>query len=229
MFQNTESAQQLDYDIVVVHAENYEDVLNSLRRNFFLDGPLNSSLNLVASSEPGACPELEQFAISSLKQNLSLMALSRDHKDILGVAINSRGVPDDLKNLEQRARDCTNPKFKLILGLLVHVEQKSDMFRRFEVETTFETTILSVEKECRGKGIATELLRESLQLARRLGFPLFRIDCNSEFTARAVAKLGLHVVFTMRYDEYRPFSDQEAPLQPAAPHHDVRAMAMMLK
>ncbi|KAF4526191.1 hypothetical protein B566_EDAN001875 [Ephemera danica] len=222
-----EQVPKRSYDIVPVRPENFNDVMDFLRHNFFLDEPLNVHLKLVPSSEPGACPELEQFSMSSLEQGFSLMAVAPDGR-VMGVCLNAVSHPGDVEELEKLALECPNQKFKIILGILAHVEKQSDVHNRFNVKTVFEVPILSVDSSCRGQGIATALLNGSLQLARRLGYPLFRIDCSSEFTARAVAKLGLHVVFSMRYDEYKPFPDQEAPLQPAAPHHEVKAMVMAL-
>jgi GNAT superfamily N-acetyltransferase len=163
----------------------------------------------------------------ALGQGVSLMAVAPCGR-VIGACLNGISQPGDVEELEERAVTCPNLKFKLILGLLAHVEKQSDVHHRFDVENVFEVPMLSVDSAWRGQGIATALLSGSVQLARRLGYPLFRVDCSSEFTARAVSKLGLYPVYTMRYDEYRPSEDMEPPFHPEPPHHEVKAYVMPL-
>jgi GNAT superfamily N-acetyltransferase len=182
----------------------------------------------VPSSEPGACPELEEYATNSLKEGMSLMAITPS-KRILGVSINSTGHPTDLESLENLTHNCSNSKFKIIAGILTHMEKQSDIFNRFGVEKTFEMGILSVDRSCRGRGIGAALLERSIELARKLEYPLFHVDCTSAFTTRAVVKLGLQKVYSIRYDEYKPSPYDEPPLRPPSPHKEVASYVLTLK
>jgi len=88
--------------------------------------------------------------------------------------------------------------------------------------------ILSVDNKCRGQGIATALLRSSVDLASTLNIPLVRVDCSSKFTAMAVAKLGLQPVYHLKYSSYQPADLDHAPFNPAYPHDEVASYVKRL-
>ncbi|KAF4531908.1 hypothetical protein B566_EDAN000937 [Ephemera danica] len=217
------------FDIVSVESKNFNEVMDFLRHHFFIDEPLNACLQLVANSEPGTCLELEQVMLSHMEQNLSLMAVNRINSHVMGVCLNVIAHPGDMEQLEKSFKDSPNKKLKILLELLTHVDKISDVYNRFNVQKVFEISILSVGSCCRRQGIGSALLNDSLELARRLDHPLVRVDCSSAFTARALDKLRFQVVHLLRYDEYKPSSDEESPLQPTDPHREMITMCMVLK
>ncbi|XP_059469083.1 arylalkylamine N-acetyltransferase 1-like isoform X1 [Neocloeon triangulifer] len=216
-----------NYEIVRVKPEHFEDVMDFLRRNFFLDEPLNVCIQLVGDSRPGSCPELEEFSMGALQQGISLMAVSPEGK-VLGAVLNAISQHEDIEELQLLAETCPNPKFKLILGLLAHIEKEADVHHRFDVDRVFEIPMLSVDSNCRGQGIATALLKSAVEMASSLNVPLVRVDCSSKFTAMAVAKLGLEPVYHMKYNTYRPPGVENPPFNPAYPHDEVASYVKRL-
>ncbi|CAB3381515.1 Hypothetical predicted protein [Cloeon dipterum] len=221
------SSSSRGYEIVRVKPEHYEQVMDFLRHNFFLDEPLNVCVQLVGDSRPGTCPELEEFSMGALQQGLSLMAVSPDGA-VLGCVLNAVSQHEDIEELQRLADECPNPKFKLILGLLAHIEKEADVHHRFDVERVFEIPMLSVDSNCRGRGIATALLRDAVELATSLNVPLVRVDCSSKFTAMAVAKLGLEPVYNLKYNTYLPPGAEQPPFNPAYPHDEVASYVKRL-
>lgn len=56
------------------------------------------------------------------------------------------------------SKDCANPKFAKILGLLHYVSQEADVFGQFpDVQRILNISILSVDSNWRGRGIARAL------------------------------------------------------------------------
>lgn len=132
MLQSAKDAgsQNARYEVVRAKPEHFDDVMTFLRHNFFLDEPLNVCIQLVTDTRPGACPELEEFAMGALQQGLSLMAVSPEGR-VLGVVLNAISQHEDIEQMPEMAEQCPNPKFKLILGLLAHIEKQADVHRRY--------------------------------------------------------------------------------------------------
>jgi arylalkylamine N-acetyltransferase len=58
-------------------------------------------------------------------------------------------------------------------------------------------------------------------LAQELGIPLVRVDCTSHFSAKAVARLGFHCVYTLSYSDYLN-PEGEPVFVPELPHTCVK-------
>lgn len=59
-----------------ISSKYYDDVIEHLRQTFFADEPLNKAVHL---TRPGqGHPLLEQHSLSTLKDNVSIMAISND-------------------------------------------------------------------------------------------------------------------------------------------------------
>lgn len=82
-----ENETTMDYHIRTITAEAKPKVLAFLRRFFFRDEPLNQSIGLIPEGENSTCVELEGYSMSSVEQNLSLMAVSSTGA-IVGVQLN---------------------------------------------------------------------------------------------------------------------------------------------
>nr|CAD7442250.1 unnamed protein product [Timema bartmani] len=152
---------------------------------------------------------------------LSLGAFSSSGK-LVGVSLNGSNEPGHIPEMEAKVVNCTNSKFQKILNLLTCVEKEADVFTRFpDVHKILEVRILAVDEAWGGRGIGTKLLDMSRQIAIQNGFPLFRVDCTSHYSARAVAKLGLSCIYTLLYKDHKN-QDGSPVFNPAHPHNEVK-------
>nr|CAD7431113.1 unnamed protein product [Timema monikensis] len=152
---------------------------------------------------------------------LSLAAFSSSGK-LVAVCLNGSNEPGHIPEMEAKVVNCTSPKFQKILNLLTRVEKEVDVFTRFpDVHKALEVRILAVEKAWGGRGIGTKLLDMSRQIAIENGFPMFRVDCTSHYSARAVAKLGLSCIYTLQYKDHKN-QDGFPVFNPAHPHNEVK-------
>ena len=67
----------------------------------------------------------------------------------------------------------SDEKFKTIFGLLYKVNEKIDLFSKYNTDDLFECRILSVDDRFRGKGLANMLVEASLETARNFNFKVF--------------------------------------------------------
>lgn len=216
-----------EYDIVPITPKDSEKVLEHLRKFFFLEEPLNINIKLLGENGDERCPELESYCVGTIPEGLSLMAVSRTGK-VIGVSLNGSHEPGHLDEMQSNADNCPNLRFRKILQLLVAVERGSDVFTKFpDVDKLVEVRIISVDSALRGRGIAKALLEKSRELAKQKGYPLFRVDCTSNFSARAVARLGLECVYELRYEDY--CKNGQPVFQPALPHTEVKSYVQRLQ
>ena len=80
---------EMGYRIEMIRKEDKPRVIKFLRRFFFRDEPLNHSIQLIPDEEDGTCLELEEYSLSALDDNLSLMAIATNGS-IIGVQLNGK-------------------------------------------------------------------------------------------------------------------------------------------
>jgi GNAT superfamily N-acetyltransferase len=214
------------YQIRKATTADVEKVTQMMQRSFYRDEPLNVAVGLMKDTE--TCPELENFFLEKLSDGLSLIAVG-PNGDVVGACINGCHEPGDVQQMEVDADVCPNPKFRKILKFLAFVDRRADVFGKFpEISKLLEITMVAVDDNWRGKGIATALLDRTRQIAPELGFTLIKADCTSYFSALAMRKLGAQCVFSMKYADYcAPDSDQPV-FQPEYPHTAVQTFVQTL-
>ncbi|XP_022193040.1 dopamine N-acetyltransferase isoform X2 [Nilaparvata lugens] len=202
--------------IVKISNKDGERVLQFLRKFFFMDEPLNIAVGLL--DEPGStCSELEQYCIDSIPDGVSFMAVN-SRGEVIGICLNGVDVRGKSEDEDSKNFECTNPRFGKILGLLQDVGKQSDVFGQFpDVDRMLEVRIISVDDAYRGQGIAKALIEKTRLEGEKMGIPLMRVDCTSAFSAKAVARLGFHCVYTLQYADYLDKQGQRV-FDPPSPH-----------
>lgn len=71
---------------------------------------------------------------------------------------------------ESRLLEMSDEKFKAIFSLLYGVNEKIDLFSKYDVDELFECRILSVDETFRGRGLASILMNDSMEAAKNSGF-----------------------------------------------------------
>ncbi|XP_022918320.1 arylalkylamine N-acetyltransferase 1-like [Onthophagus taurus] len=207
-----------DYSIKPIKEEDYNNVIRFLRKFFFRDEPLNTYVKLL-DDENGTCPELEEYSVQTIKDGISLMAVSASGQ-IIGVCLN--GIIRRNENRENCNDDNDNDvhgneKFLKIIRFLRYADKMSEIFEKFtDVDKVLCVKILSVDGSFRGRGIAKQLMDRTRQIAKEEDFGLMRGDCTSYYSARALARLGFECVYTLKYEDYTEFG--EVTFSPSPPH-----------
>lgn len=127
-----------------------ERVIIFLRKFFFQDEPLNVNVKLLESQT--TCIELEDYSLQSIKDGVSVMAIN-ETDDIVGVCLNGISGRDDA--IEDDQTECKNEKFAKIIKLLDYVDKEVNIFDRYpDIDKMLIIKIISVDTNCRGRGIA---------------------------------------------------------------------------
>ncbi|KOB69112.1 N-acetyltransferase 2 [Operophtera brumata] len=176
-------------------------VILHLRDNFFADEPLNKAVSLCKRGEPHA--ELEQLCLATMDDRLSIAAIQDD----------------------QNVQKCEDPNYHKIFNILYTVSRDLDIFNTFKVETLMECRIVSVDAAARGRGMAKELIKRSIELALEHEFRLFKVDATGHYSQRICRSLGMAELKKVSYEDY---TDElgEPIFRIPAPHH---ALCIMVK
>ncbi|XP_058837088.1 arylalkylamine N-acetyltransferase 1-like [Topomyia yanbarensis] len=219
------SSKEPNLRLEVITSKYYDDVINHLRRTFFADEPLNKAVNL---TRPGQGHRLlELHSLTTLKDNISIMAISHDG-EIAGVALNGilHGNSDIEKSLD-KLNDINDENFKKIFKLLYEQNYRINLFKQFDVDKIFEIRILSVDSKFRGQGLAKILLKKSEELALERGFQVMKTDATGAFSQRVVSSLGFITKGEIKYTDYLDSNgDQIFVVEP--PHEKLKIMCKVI-
>lgn len=86
------------------------------------------------------------------------------------MALNGTLKKGEREEAERRLAELNDEKFKTIFGLLYKINDKIDLFAKYNVDELFECRILSVDENYRGKGLASLLMTDSIKIAKDAGF-----------------------------------------------------------
>jgi hypothetical protein len=106
------------------------------------------------------------------------MAIDPKTDNLLGVSINVEAKKEDANaTLEEILATYDNPKFKHILTVLYNVNVVAgDIFADMETDVFFDIKMVTTDKNQRCGGLATDLLRRSVELGRNLGFKAVKTE-----------------------------------------------------
>lgn len=136
------------------------------------------------------------------------------------MALNGILKKGEREEAERRLAELRDEKFKTIFGLLYKVNEKVDLFAKYDVDELFECRILSVDENHRGKGLANILMADSVKTAKDAGFKVFKADATGAYSQSVCSKHGFQV------EAETPYIDLEESIRPAPPH---RALKLMVK
>lgn len=199
-----------------------EKVLQLLREHFYPDEPLCQSCGIHDEED-------EKFAIGIIKHGLCNIAEVFDASHPDGYIIGCRLSYPSIKEERSAKFEDTIPTtpFQKIVAFLGMLSAKSNVFDRFNVERIAQGHMLTVHKDFRGKGIAKQLYVENIELARKLGYPMYVCDCTSLFSAKLCEKLGMELTATLQFDEFSD-ANGNAYYSPPPPHDYARSYALRL-
>lgn len=110
------------------------------------------------------------------------MAIDPTTDSLLGVSINVVAKKEDENmTLEEIHEKYCHPKFRHILTVLYRVNQAAgDVFKEMETDMFFDIKMVTTDKTQRRGGLATDLLRRSVELARNLGFKAVKTEATGK-------------------------------------------------
>ncbi|XP_049768960.1 uncharacterized protein LOC126106647 isoform X1 [Schistocerca cancellata] len=213
----------------------FQEVLDHVTPIFLRDEPLSHSFPPCTTGRRER--DFRQYAMEQLRSGLSVMATDGPGGPVVGSCLNrpfSKQYLAAACGQQPEAGDLPeDPLVPNVVRLLTTVHRQLDLFSAFGVDEIFELGLASVEPTHVGRGIASRMMRCSLELAAQRGLRAAKGDCTGVASARAAVRAGMSVVFRLPYASYAPagrvvfhatgeanpeLTVVAARLQPAPPH-----------
>lgn len=185
--------------------------------NYFPDEPICKSEHAEIDGK-----NLDKI-VKCLEYGTCTLAEDCDGK-LIGVRLAEPSLPTDIESYNVK-----NPKTYLekLWVFLYKIAQEANTFEKYRVEKVMHSMLLGVDKDYRSKGLGTQLYRENMKLAKKLGYSLYTCDCTSLYSAKACLNLGFDIVYEMPYADYKDENGVQI-FKPHPPHDKIRVFAKLL-
>jgi len=187
----------------MIQPSDYPSVLLHLRNNFYRDEPLCRHIGY----EDSMADDFDEYIMGVLtSSNLSFLVLDKATNKIAGVRISSINRKDDhpeIPNIKNKEK--TGP----ILGILLRLSEDAKMFERYlEIDHYVEFVMVSVDKEYRGFGLATEIYDRAFKMLTAMNFPLIKCVFSSPYTQKIARKRGFYELGKINFLDWKDENDQ---------------------
>ncbi|CAG7819229.1 unnamed protein product [Allacma fusca] len=88
-----------------------------------------------------------------------------------------------------------------LICILDMAEEKANLYEKCKVEHYADWLLVSVEKKYRGRGLAQELYKRSVHLAKERGLPLIKCVFSSPYSRKAGANLGFEELSSFNFTD----------------------------
>ncbi|XP_075168790.1 arylalkylamine N-acetyltransferase-like 2 [Haematobia irritans] len=209
-------------EIKVIKPKDLDRVEEFLMENFLRNAPLSSCPPV---KEPSA-EDKEKIRKCIEIYGCSLMALEGD--TLVGVFVampkNRSSIDEYFENAQQLGK--TN-KYGQIMQLLGEINRDAGIFDRYGVDEILYLYIASVASSHGGRGIAAQMTRELMRLAKEWNYKVLSMDCSSYYCTRVCERLGLECLNTVVFEDYKDESGNPI-FKPALPHRAMKTFAQRL-
>ena len=206
---NLESLEMSDYTIKIITEDMVEDVMDFIWKNFFPDEPLTRSLEL----KPGFL--VDTWCKPHIASGSSLAAVD-SQGELLGVRLGKILTSSDWK---ERFLDTNYVAKKTFLAIawftkactdantLILLKDKIgyDVWKfmdRVKSKKVYEALLICTKKEGRQRGLGTELVAKSLELAKEHSCEYMYVFVTGNYSAKIFDKLEFGCEGEQRYDEF---------------------------
>lgn len=206
-----------NYFIRVAEDSDESEIQDFTVRHFSTRNPLE-----MAHPDKSDPHEIDSFFADAIKSKFVLMAIESSTQKLIGVLIAEPADPSSLEELKTIAASPGNQKRTDILNFLIYVEEKANIFQRFDVKEVLYIHIVGVHPDHTRQQIARKLFETSIDSARSRKYKLVCTDCTSLYSAKVAASVGMEHVSTVTYDEYNNYLGTNL-FTPVQPHTEIKS------
>merc|ERR1712080_195620 len=211
---------ELGIEISVVPEERADEAIQFMFDHFYPDEPISRSLGF--GQPGGGTPKIIKWILSylykneAIKQGTSLMATDKDGK-MIGLRLGAKQIKKkalfQYKILEWYAWLLPFFVWEFLFGKIAHslrlmrevgTMPPAKTFQLLGCEQFYEGFSVVVAKDARVRGLGTELVRRSMELAENHGCEYMHIMATGEYSSKIFFRLN----FTLENEyEYKNFKD----------------------
>lgn len=197
-----------------------DNILDFIRKHYYPEEPLTLGNEPMCQSV-----EDEEFSVSEISHGTTVVALDDDK--IVGCLLSGPTDQDEAANLYQEAVESNDRKWSEILRLEAFLEERANLYARYNVTKVLHVSVMGVDRRMRGKSIGSNLLSKCFEVGRILGYPLVSLDCTSIYSIQMAEKLQLECISQLAYSDYRDGNGRQV-FQPPLPHTHIKTFVKLL-
>jgi len=198
------------WSYAVVGPRHVEVVSKLLYATYHPDEPLTKHLGLCTGLN--SLGEVDRKVEKLLAKNLTLLAYTGEGVPV-GVAVNNACMEYEMDKTLEEALAEVEASYRPIQAIHHQLRQANQhIYKEIGTNKLLAIRMVGVEPECRGQGIATNLIRRSILLAGCLGFSGIKAEATGKFGRKAFATVGMIPANSIRYADFefngeKPFAE----------------------
>jgi GNAT superfamily N-acetyltransferase len=208
--------------IRVATKEDYDDVLDCLRKYYYDEEPIT-----ISHPEPGHTRDDEEFTMSFIKYGTVLIATDDENGKVVGALSAGPIEHGDADAMIEAAKTTETKKWREISLLLAYIEKKADVLHRFDIPKALHVHALGVHHDYRGQKIGDKLFQACFENGKKLNYAMVTTDMTSIYSIKIAERIGMECVSQMTYDEYNK-SIGEDLYQPKHPNFEIKTFIKKL-
>ncbi|XP_011179093.2 uncharacterized protein LOC105210064 [Zeugodacus cucurbitae] len=231
-----------EFEVRSLTKADLPQALEVLDKSFFLceSACIGSEVNLPENAQ--ARGELRELCRIAADDGVSLVAKHVESGKIVGVSFNKiQPLPpagEELFFINFRNEQAKSPQAKRLMDFMIDINSARDVYKLYNIDTVLELMFLSTLQDWGKRGIATELVRYTVELTRELSqgigidevHPALRAlrpkavtaIYTSKFSQKAGRTTGFTVINTVPYTKMsyngKTFDQRVNPIHQYAEH-----------
>jgi len=205
----------LGIKFVIIPTSRYNDIVKFVYEHFYPDEPISRSTGICQPGGPGNKMMDKFYVKDALKHGVSMMATDKED-NIIAVRIGkvvrrSQGQTfkkDDallkVTSWVKRFLPKEYSQFFLLQKLFGRMNYDvTKAFDQLNCDVLYEDSLLATSKDCRLKGLGTELVRRSFEIASGAGCEYIYTIATGEYSAKIFFKLDFTLDHEHLYEELK--------------------------
>ena len=201
----------------IVAPERFPEAIEFFNESFLAQEPIIISGSHGFNHLQSDVDKMDQVVLDYLKQSLSWCAVDVDTGKIVGLSVTHsqllRDLPDTPPTSDEYVERGLSRHFACVMAMLDLMLNYKKVMINYQENKMIVLFAGGVHSEYRNEGIATELVRRTLDHAVKLGFTLAGVICTSIYTQKLIERQGFEKVQKEYYASYVDASTKSTPLE----------------
>ena len=207
------------YEVIyqMVVPEQFKEAVEFFNDHFLLNEPSLTGSSRGSNHIQSDIDKMDQLVLDFLKYNLSWCAVDANTSKIVGLSVTHSQLlgdpPDTPPTSDEYVERGFSRHFACVMAMLDLMLDYKKILATYQESKALDVFAVGVHTEYRNEGIATELVRRTLDHAVKLGFTLAGVLCTSTYTQKLFERQGFETLQKEYYASYVDASTKSTPLE----------------
>lgn len=196
---NAAAASEMTVSYRLATEADREALREALLRYFYPEEGVNTCYN----GNPEVAPDDVDFYVQLVAEGCTTLAIEDGTGQIVGFCAGGMLNGNEAQNMAKLAQTTETEKFADILRFLAFMAKQANIPERYGVTNIYYMYGVGVDHRYRQRSVASALMEQQFELARKLGAAVAYGDTTGVKSAGMCKKLGMEIVYSIAYNDYR--------------------------